>query len=99
MPITIGEQTLATQRPADLDEKLVEATGCTAAEHAAMIKKGATAPYQIARAVAPLFVQSIDLTDLSVMIGAAEWAQVVTQARSLLAEPLVLTDAHTVEAQ
>ena len=55
MPITIGGQSLATNRPSDLDAQLLASTGCNAAEHRAMLAKNGS-PFQIARALKPMLV-------------------------------------------
>lgn len=57
MSITIGERTLATSRPADLEDRLVAATGCTAAEHVAMLGPTCSA-YQLARALWPMLCEN-----------------------------------------
>lgn len=99
MSITIGEHILATQRPVDLDAKLIAATGCTAAEHATMLEKGSAAPYQIARVLAPLLVEPIAMSELADMISVADQGQVVAEVRSLLAVPAVLPNTPAVEVQ
>ena len=88
MPITIGGQSLATTRPADLDEKLVATTGCTAAEHRAILAKNGT-PFQIARALKPMLADDQrSVGDLATAIGAEDKVFAVRLAVvALLAPP------------
>lgn len=67
--IEIGETKVATRRPVDLDAALLAATGCTAAEHAAMLVRGGTA-FQVAQVLAP-FTDS-PAGELAALIGPDE---------------------------
>ena len=67
--ITIGEHKLPTSRPSNLDAALIETTGCSAAEHAAMRRSGGTA-FQVAQALHPLLGKDApDVGELASMIG------------------------------
>lgn len=85
MPIKIGERTLPTTRPADLDGLLVEQTGCTAAEHRQMLAKMGT-PFQIARALRPFLADdAASVGDVAAMITDDDALAVRAQVLELLA--------------
>lgn len=93
MSIKIGERTLATTRPADLDAALVASTGCSAAEHVAMLGPTCTA-YQIARALRPFLSDSdsdgADVGALATSIAEADDSEAIRRATIALltqAEP------------
>jgi hypothetical protein len=67
MTIQIGEKKLAISRAGDFEARLIETTGCNAAEHASMLAGYAT-PYQVARALHPMLVDPMPIGDLSVAI-------------------------------
>lgn len=87
MTIKIGDREFATQRPNDLDAKLIEATGCTAAEHRNMLASGA--PSQIASAIAPLMTEKISTEELAQAIYEGDTVAIIQQARELLDVPPV----------
>ncbi len=86
--ITIGERQLPARRPADLDEQLIVATGCSAAEHAEMLSPTST-PGQIARLLAPMLTgkDAPGTIELAELIAAADPLAVRTQVLALLAAP------------
>lgn len=89
MSITIGGQTLATKRPDDLDAALVASTGCTAAEHVAILSTTRVTAVQVAAALAPLLA-SDDVGApgaLAARIGAAGPAIVARDVVPLLRAP------------
>jgi hypothetical protein len=82
--IKIGEKTLATRRPADLDAQLVAATGCTAAEQVNMLGLRST-PFQVARALRPfLDKEAPPVPELAQMIEGADLVQVRADTVALL---------------
>lgn len=88
MKIKIGEREFATRRPADLDTKLIEASGCNAEETSRMLGSDA-APGHVARALLP-FLGEADrpsLAELASEIAAAGTAAVAAQVAALL-EPV-----------
>jgi hypothetical protein len=84
MSIKIGEHTLATRKPADLDGAIAEATGCSAAEIAAQLQPG-TLPANIARAAHP-FLSDKDapsLAEFATIIAAGDAEDVRKQVLAL----------------
>ncbi|WP_242140870.1 hypothetical protein [Sphingomonas sp. TREG-RG-20F-R18-01] len=98
MMLTIGNTTLATRQPADLDAILVASSGCNAAEHAAMIRKGT--PFQVARAAMPFLVDedAPSIGALASMIDGADLADVRDQVLALLS-PVGVPVAHDGSAE
>lgn len=86
--VTIGERTLPARRPADLDARLIASTGCSAAEHAAMLGPTST-PGQIARVLAPMLTDedAPDVLGLAELIEAGDKLAVRAQVLDLLAAP------------
>lgn len=86
MSIKIGERTLATRRPTDLDVALVEASGCNAAETQRMLGSDAS-PGHVARALLPFLAEAErpSLAELAAEIHAAGTASVAAQIAALLA--------------
>jgi len=86
--VTIGERKLPARRPADLDARLVVSTGCTAAEHAAMLRPTST-PGQIARVLAPMLTgkDAPAALELAELIEAGDPLDVRAQVLDLLAAP------------
>jgi hypothetical protein len=87
--VTIGERQLPARRPADLDDRLIALTGCTAAEHAAMLGPTAT-PGQIARVLAPMLTgrDAPGTAELAALIEAGDPLDVRAQVLDLLAAPI-----------
>lgn len=86
MTIKIGERTLATRRPQNLDVQLVEATGCDAAEMARMLGSDAH-PGSVAHALMPLLADGdrTSIAELASEIATAGTADVAAQVTALLA--------------
>lgn len=87
--IQIGSTTYAIRTPKDLDARLIEATGCSTAEHATMLA-GEPQPIHLARALHPLLhVEEGEVPDLPVLarqIAAADWTAITQQVRGLYAK-------------
>jgi hypothetical protein len=101
MSITIGSKTLATAVPADLDQKMIAATGCSTAEYAQILKGRAYTPFQIARGLAPLLAEPMRVGDLAALISESDVRKARLAVAALLAEPTpaapavaVTEDAH-----
>jgi alkyl hydroperoxide reductase subunit AhpC len=87
MTITIGERTFAISRPGDFDQQLVEATGCSTAEHAAALARPSTG-FQIARVLAPMLADNdLSVGALAELIDASDRDAVRAQAVALLHQP------------
>lgn len=85
MNITIGEQSLTTKRPDDLDARLIAATGCTADENRAMLAKVGT-PFQIARVLKPMLSDDDrSAGELATAIGEADTFDIRQAVIALLA--------------
>lgn len=88
MDIKIGDKALSATRPADLDQRLIDATGCNAAETLEMLSnpaRGAT-PSMIAMALHPALSEDVSVADLAEQIAAADPVAVREQVIALLKE-------------
>jgi hypothetical protein len=93
MTIQIGDKTLATLRPADLDGALAAENGCNAVEAQTWLQGTPIAGF-VARALHPFLQDEIGLADLAMMIDAAGTAEVASQVAALYGEvPLHLTES------
>jgi hypothetical protein len=93
MTITIGERTVETKRPQDLDERLLAKTGCNAIEMQRMLQGSPTAGL-VATALAPFLAGDPPvLAELAVEIAKAGPAAVAVQVATLYAAPLIVETA------
>lgn len=67
MTITVAGAKFATRKPADLDAVLIAATGCNAAENAAILN-GDPLAVRIAPAILPFLAEPPALSDLAVLV-------------------------------
>lgn len=67
MTITVAGEKFATRKPADLDAVLIAATGCNAAENAAIVN-GDPLAVRLAPAILPFLAEPPALCDLAVLV-------------------------------
>ncbi len=92
MPITIGGQSLATTRPDDLDAQLVAATGCNAAEMAAIVSGPRVGAVMVARALAPFLAADAPRGgELAAEIALDDPSIVGREVAKLLREPAAVS--------
>lgn len=83
MSIKIGDKTFATKKPSDLDAKLLELSGCNAAETVDQLR-AYPAPGHVARALSP-FVADATVLELATEIEAAGTSSVIPDVIKLYA--------------
>uniref|UniRef100_UPI0035CC09CF hypothetical protein n=1 Tax=uncultured Sphingomonas sp. TaxID=158754 RepID=UPI0035CC09CF len=96
MDIIIGEHQLVAHRTAASDAVLLAETGCTAAEHAVMLDRDASA-YEVARALRPMLADAPDLPTLVEMIEDAGRAPVRVETIALLVSSTDVSQPAAVE--
>lgn len=83
MTIQIGDRTFSIRTPKDLDDQLIAATGCNAAEHAAMLG-GTPLASQLAKALHPFLAEDApSVPELAMMIAEAGYEALVQPVRDL----------------
>ena len=83
--IEFNGQKIPTSRPSDVDAALIDATGCNAAEHAAMLARGGTAA-QVLQVLRPFLGKDAPPAH-ELTIGDAELPVVRAAVLALLAPP------------
>ena len=82
--LTFGDKQLATRIPADLDARLIAATGCSAAEHANMIRQRPT-PFGVARVAALLADPPVAVGELALQLEDLDAGAMVRLAHDVAA--------------